>query len=71
MSLTSDEFAGLAWRKARRSLGAGACVEIAAARDGVAVRDSKHPDGPVLLYTAAEWLAFLDGAREGDFDDVL
>jgi hypothetical protein len=36
----------------------------------VAVRDSKHPNGPVLTYTAAEWYAFLDGAKKGEFDDL-
>jgi hypothetical protein len=36
----------------------------------VAVRDSKDPDGPVLLYTRAEWRAFLHGAKAGEFDDL-
>ena len=35
---------------------------------GVAVRDSKDPNGPVLHYTDAEWRAFLHGARNGEFD---
>jgi hypothetical protein len=35
------------------------------------VRDSKHPDGPVLTFTAAEWAAWLDGARKGEFDHLL
>jgi hypothetical protein len=71
MTLTPAERAQLTWRKARRSLGGGACVEIASVRGGAAVRDSKDPEGPVLLYTAAEWAAFLDGARNGEFDDVV
>jgi hypothetical protein len=59
----------LAWRKATAS-GNGACVEVAvlAEGSGVAVRDSKDPNGPVLHYTNAEWRAFLDGARNGEFD---
>jgi hypothetical protein len=36
----------------------------------VAVRDSKNPNGPVLNYTTAEWRAFLDGAKKGEFDDL-
>lgn len=47
----------------------GACVEVAPLPDGgMAVRDSKRPDGPVLRFTAAEWAAFVAGARAGEFD---
>jgi hypothetical protein len=38
---------------------------------GVAVRNSRHRDGPVLVYTRAEMRAFLLGAKDGDFDDLL
>jgi len=31
------------------------------------VRNSRHPDGPALVFTAAEWDAFLSGARDGEF----
>ncbi len=58
------------WRKAEVSVALGACLEVAPVGDMIAVRDSKHPDGPVLLYTQAEWLAFLDGAKKGEFDDL-
>lgn len=61
---------GLAWRKAQSSAGNGACVEAAPANGMVAIRDSKNPNGPVLTYTAAEWNAFLDGAKKGEFDDL-
>ena len=61
----------LPWRKARKS-GQGGCVEVAPAAAGlIAVRDSKDPDGPVLLYTPLEWDAFLDGVKRGEFDDLL
>lgn len=33
-----------------------------------AVRDSKDRDGPVLLFTPAEWTAFTAGVRDGEFD---
>ena len=43
-------------------------VEIAHLSDGaVAMRNSKEPD-VVLRYTAAEWEAFVLGARDGEFD---
>jgi hypothetical protein len=70
MSVT-DSGSGFSWRKAAASVGNGACVEVAAADDGVAVRHSKDPDGAVLYYTPAEWSAFLDGAKNGEFDDLI
>jgi len=46
----------------------GNCVEVAFLAGGdVALRSSRHPDGPALIFTSAEWDAFLDGARDGEF----
>ena len=46
----------------------GNCVEIAfLADDDVAMRNSRDPDGPALVFTRAEWAAFLGGARDGEF----
>ncbi|WP_261575474.1 DUF397 domain-containing protein [Frankia gtarii] len=57
------------WRKSSYSAGnGGACVEVATSPDAIAVRDSKDPDGPVLVFTPAEWTAFLAGARDGEFN---
>jgi hypothetical protein len=42
-------------------------VEVAFVEDKVAVRDSKDRGGPVLLFTAHEWEAFIGGARDGEF----
>jgi hypothetical protein len=36
--------------------------------DAIAVRDSKNPSGPALIFTAAEWDAFVGGATDGEFD---
>jgi hypothetical protein len=45
------------------------CVEVEGlAEGGVAVRDSKDRDGPVLRFTPKEWDAFLAGVRGGEFD---
>lgn len=58
------------WRKSSYSSGnGGQCVEVATNLPGViAVRDSKDPDGPALVFTADEWRAFVSGARTGEFD---
>jgi hypothetical protein len=58
-----------AWRKSRHSNPSGNCVEAALLpAGGVAVRNSRYPDGPALIFTQAEWDAFILGARDGEFD---
>ncbi|MGP3933481.1 DUF397 domain-containing protein [Nonomuraea sp. KM88] len=59
-----------AWRKSSYSGGNGGnCVEVASNLPGlVAVRDSKNPNGPALIFTPAEWDAFLGGVKLGEFD---
>jgi hypothetical protein len=57
-----------AWHKSSRSSGNGNCVEVAIVDNAVAVRDTKDRNGPVLVFTAAEWSAFVSGAKDGEFD---
>ena len=68
----ASEIPGVSWRKSRRS-GAGNCVELAELATGgpVAVRNSRYPDGPALVYSRAEIEALLLGVKDGDFDDLL
>jgi hypothetical protein len=59
------------WRKSSYSNPSGNCVELAPLPDGgVAVRNSRHPGGPALVYSRGEIAAFIQGAKNGDFDDL-
>lgn len=55
------------WRKSSHS-GLNGCVEVAVVDRTVAVRDSKNPAGPVLLFGVEAWTAFVEGVRDGEFD---
>jgi hypothetical protein len=57
-----------AWRKSSYSNPSGNCLEAAELAGGVALRDSRSPDGPALVFTGATWDAFLRGVkRQRDF----
>jgi hypothetical protein len=56
------------WKKSSRSSASSACVEVAVLDGAVAVRDSKDPHGPVLVFGADEWAGFLAAVRRGEFD---
>lgn len=65
----STDLTSATWRKSSRSNGQAECVEVADLDGGHrAVRDSKDPAGPALLFTPAEWAAFTAGVRAGEFD---
>jgi hypothetical protein len=62
----------VSWQKSHLSNSQGNCVELAELPDGsVAVRNSRHPAGPALVYTRAEIQALIRGAKAGDFDSLL
>lgn len=56
------------WMKSSYSGSGNNCVEVAELDGGRAVRDSKDPTGPALMFTATEWVAFTAGVRAGEFD---
>jgi hypothetical protein len=56
------------WHKSSLSGELGNCVEVATLASGeFAVRNSRHPSGPALIFTPAEWTAFVGGVELGEF----
>lgn len=68
--MADSKLTDAAWRKSSFSGGGGNCVELAPFGDEIGVRDSKDPTGPILRFTRSELLAFLDGAKAGEFDSL-
>ncbi len=62
--MRSTELKDLTWRKSSYSGTQENCVEAAFAPEGVAVRDSKDPDGPALLVAGRTFTDFLVAVRE-------
>jgi hypothetical protein len=63
---------GVQWRKSSRSVGQSNCVELAVLPDGeVAVRNSNRLGLGALPFTKKEMAAFVGGAKDGDFDDMM
>jgi hypothetical protein len=70
--MPAEELTGVCWRKSSLSNSQGACVELAKLSDGgFAVRNSRYPDGPALVYTRAEVAALIAGVKSGEFDDLV
>ncbi|MBZ6232523.1 DUF397 domain-containing protein [Streptomyces olivaceus] len=70
--MTATQLQDVAWQKSRHSNSQGSCVEFARLPGGgVAVRNSRFPDGPALVYTRAEIEAMLLGVKDGEFDHLI
>jgi hypothetical protein len=71
--MLASELEGRSWVKSNRSDPSGNCLELVELSDEalVAVRNSRDPNGPALIYTRAEIEAFLWGAVDGDFDHLF
>jgi len=64
-----DNLSRAAWYKSTYSGENGYCVAVALLADGsVALRDTKNPDGPVLVFHDFEWDNFIADAKDGGFD---
>jgi len=60
------------WIKSEISNPSGNCVEMSLLPDGqVAMRNSRHPRGPVLIFTNDEFSAFLQGVPLGNFNSLV
>ena len=57
--MSDSTWSGVTWHKSSRSGGDGNCVEVAVQGGEVAVRDSKSPDGAMLVVSLESWQAFL------------
>ena len=69
--IPADQLVSARWRKSQASNPSGSCVQVAELADGaIAMRNSRHPSGPALIYTRAEITAFLTGVKNGEFDDL-
>jgi hypothetical protein len=67
--VNASDLGDVTWLRSTRSGANGNCVEAARLADGrYALRDSKTPYGPVLLFSHAEWGVFVERAKDGDFD---
>ena len=67
--MSTVDLSGARWRKSSRSgHEGGECVEVAELAAGVAVRDSKDPDGPMLVFGVDEWRAFTQAVKGCEHD---
>ncbi|MEU7749649.1 DUF397 domain-containing protein [Nonomuraea sp. NPDC049158] len=64
------ELAAATWRKATKSgANGGDCIEVAPLGGGrVALRDTERPDLAPYVVSGSVWAAFMDGAKNGEFD---
>lgn len=70
--MPAKDLPGAPWQKSRHSGSQGNCVEMARLPSGqVAIRNSRHPEGPALIYTLAEIEALIQGVKDGDFDNLI
>lgn len=45
------------------------CVDVAFVNDQAVVTDTKdNGEGPALTFTADEWVSFINGAKDNQFD---
>lgn len=65
--MQQHDFSRVCWRTSSYS-GGGACVEVAPVARTIAVRDSKDPDGPRLIFSPQDWQRFLGQIGRAAYD---
>ncbi|MGW2378216.1 DUF397 domain-containing protein [Kitasatospora sp. NPDC001683] len=69
--MTMPEISAQGWRKSSFSPQASECVETGhVTTGGMAVRDSKDPHGPALVFPAAAWTAFVSAVKTGELPNT-
>lgn len=70
--VSTADIGRVSWRKSSFSSYNGSCFEVSRlSPDRIGVRDTKDDGtGPVLVFTSAEWSAFIAGAKTGQFDKL-
>ena len=64
--MSSTDFSDALWRKSSYSNGQANCVETAAVGQDsrlVAIRDSKAPAGPILVFPPSMWRRFTTSVK--------
>jgi hypothetical protein len=69
--MPASDLGPTAWRKSRRSNSTGNCVEFVRVGGQVAVRDSKDPQGPVLVFDCSEIRELIDAIKAGQYDHLV
>ncbi|MCI0686843.1 MAG: DUF397 domain-containing protein [Sporichthyaceae bacterium] len=70
--MPASQLAAAEWQKSTLSTSQGNCMEFARLPGNrIAVRNSRYPNGPALIYTQAEIAALVQGAKDGEFDNLV
>lgn len=63
------DFSDAEWRRASAAAGDEVSHVEVAHKDGMyGMRDSRDPNGDILVFTPGEWDAFVKGVHAGEFD---
>jgi Domain of unknown function (DUF397) len=70
--MPATDLGDVTWCKGRRSNSSGNCVQMAELQDGqVAVRDSKDPDGPALIFPRQDVGKLIGDLKDGAHDHLV
>jgi len=74
MTTTADGLASAAWFKSSYSNNQGGecveCADVSRTHSGIAVRDSKTPEGPALLFTTEAFSGFITAVKRNGFTQL-